>query len=178
MKNNEFSYCPDCGSTDIETADGSRKWKCPKCGLTLYNNVAAAVGIVVRNEHGEILLEQRAKEPRKGYLAFPGGFVDPDESLETAAQRECREELGMKISNLKYVASYPNTYEYKNIVYKTCDVFFEGTVAPGTSLNPEKSEVSQICWVKCSTMEDIEKIPFAFNSAIMTMKTILSREGK
>ncbi|WP_407397406.1 NUDIX domain-containing protein [Treponema sp.] len=172
MENNKFNFCPECGSKNILTEDNGRKWKCPDCGFTLYNNVAAAVGLVIVNSRNEVLLEKRAKEPRKGYLAFPGGFVDPDETLDEAARRECREEIGTEISSIKYIASFPNTYEYKNVVYKTCDVFFEAMIAPQAELKFQRSEVAEIVWYPCGTKEDVEKIPLAFDSA---RKTLLTR---
>lgn len=47
-------------------------------------------------EHLKILLIQRANDPYGGYWALPGGFVDIDEGLEKAAQRELEEETGIK----------------------------------------------------------------------------------
>ncbi|MBP5751778.1 MAG: NUDIX hydrolase, partial [Treponema sp.] len=68
MKNNRFNFCPECGSKKIQTLMNGRKWLCPDCGFDLYNNVASAVGLLILNSRGEILMEKRAKEPRKGFL--------------------------------------------------------------------------------------------------------------
>jgi 8-oxo-dGTP diphosphatase len=43
----------------------------------------------------KVLLIQRKGDPFKGRWAFPGGFVEIDEDLEPAAQRELKEETGV-----------------------------------------------------------------------------------
>lgn len=54
-----------------------------------------SVVFTIRDARLHVLLIQRGKEPAKGCWAFPGGFVDIDEDLETAAQRELAEETGL-----------------------------------------------------------------------------------
>ena len=71
-----------------------------------------------------LVLLRRAHEPAKGLLDFPGGFVDYGEGLEQAAIREVHEELGVTVSGLTYVASFPNLYLYKGMTYHTTDPFF------------------------------------------------------
>jgi bifunctional NMN adenylyltransferase/nudix hydrolase len=46
---------------------------------------------------GHVLLIRRRAEPGKGLWAFPGGFVDPHETLKTAVIRELREETRLKL---------------------------------------------------------------------------------
>jgi 8-oxo-dGTP diphosphatase len=43
-----------------------------------------------------VLLVQRRRWPFEGYWAIPGGFINMDESLETAARRELEEETGLR----------------------------------------------------------------------------------
>ncbi|MFN4258952.1 MAG: NUDIX domain-containing protein [Gemmataceae bacterium] len=62
-----------------------------------YPRPAVTVDIVLVSREAEprVLLIRRKHEPFAGKWAFPGGFVDEHESLETAARRELREETGI-----------------------------------------------------------------------------------
>ncbi|MBP5536036.1 MAG: NUDIX hydrolase [Bacteroidales bacterium] len=48
-----------------------------------------------------VLLIRRANAPFKGQWAFPGGFLDMDETVEECARRELREETGLDLGNLE-----------------------------------------------------------------------------
>ncbi|MCR5724130.1 MAG: NUDIX domain-containing protein [Treponema sp.] len=171
---NDFSCCPACGSAAIQNVN-MRKWLCPDCGFDLYNNVAAAVGLVIADESGEVLFERRAKEPRKGFLALPGGFVDPDETAEQACVRECREEIGVEPAYVRYLCSFPNTYDYKNIRYKTCDLFFEAALPPNAELHAQPGEVTGFERLSVCSEADIDALPLAFESARKTLRLWLQR---
>lgn len=172
---NDFNMCPRCGSKEIKNIN-NRQWKCPDCGFDLYNNVASAVGLVIKDKEGKILLEKRAKEPRKGFLAFPGGFVDPDESAEEACVRECMEETGVKPVSLKYIASFPNTYEYKTITYKTCDMFFEAVLPENAELKAQEGEVESFERVLIQNEKDVDNTLLAFVSAVKVLKLWLKNQ--
>lgn len=65
-----------------------------------YPRPSVTVDIVVFGYDGgsqlKLLLIERGSDPYKGNWALPGGFVDMDETLETAALRELEEETGVK----------------------------------------------------------------------------------
>lgn len=152
-----LKYCPNCGKESLQW-DGERKWSCQNCDFTLYNNVAGAVAVVIRY-NDEIYLTRRNRDPKKGKLDLAGGFVDPKESAEETCKRELFEELQLDvdISNLKYLTSLPNVYQYKEIDYNTIDLFYEYRVPEKFEVNLELSEISEAVWIplKELNLEDI-----------------------
>lgn len=181
MSNNDFKLCPMCGSKDVKNLY-NRKWTC-NCWFELFNNVATATWIIIKDNSNNILFEVRAKAPKKWYLALPWWFIEPDENLENGVMRECREEIWLKIKDIKYLYSYPNTYIYNNIEYKTCDIFFLANIWDASTMNDfiknirfQKSEVSKIEYHKIETNDDIEKLPIAFESTKQALKYSLNHK--
>jgi ADP-ribose pyrophosphatase YjhB (NUDIX family) len=56
--------------------------------------VAAAIAVMMRA--GEVLLVQRRNPPDAGLWGFPGGRIEPGETIPEAALRELREETGVR----------------------------------------------------------------------------------
>ena len=98
----QFKYCPKCGSAHFEVHNEKSK-QCADCGF-------------------------RAKEPAKGTLDLPGGFIDMTETSEEGVAREVREETGMKVAKAEYLFSLPNIYIYSGFPVHTLDMFFRCTV--------------------------------------------------
>jgi 8-oxo-dGTP diphosphatase len=62
-----------------------------------HPSVTVDVVLVLRaGMERQVLLIRRRNPPFEGHWALPGGFVEPDEPLETAARREMREETGIE----------------------------------------------------------------------------------
>lgn len=120
----KFRYCPACGSKHFETSSKKSK-KCSNCGFEYYQNPSAACAAFIFNEKGELLVERRGKEPAKGTLDLPGGFIDSDETAEEGVIREVKEETGLNVTSTHYLFSVPNIYLYSGVNIHTMDIFFE-----------------------------------------------------
>ncbi len=118
-----FTYCPVCGS-DHFVLNNEKSKRCESCGFVFYVNASAAVAAFVLNAKGELLVCKRAKDPAKGTWDLPGGFVDGNESAEEAMKREIREELKAEVTEVSYLFSLPNEYEYSGMTIPTLDMFF------------------------------------------------------
>lgn len=71
-----------------------------------------------KEESHDILLITRLKDPFKGHLAFPGGFVDYNEDPKDACLRELKEECGIEghSAELVTVAGHPKRDPRKHII--------------------------------------------------------------
>ena len=107
-----FGFCPVCAggleSRRLRAGEPDRL-VCTSCGFVFYLDPKVAVGTIIRNQQGQIVLVRRAIEPGYGKWVFPGGYVDRGEEVMAAALREAREETGLeiRIDSLINVYSYP-----------------------------------------------------------------------
>lgn len=157
--NHAFTHCPRCGAPNLEF-DGVNRFRCHACEFVFYQNTAAAVGVIltVDDRDGAILLLRRAVPPAQGMLDFPGGFVDPGESIEDALRREVREEIDSDIEELSYLSSGPNRYLYRDVLYPTCDIVFTGRIHTGPT-GFDHREISEVLALPAGAI-DPEEIAF------------------
>ena len=74
-----------------------------------YPHPAIAADCVVFVREGaevKVLLIERRNAPCKGEWAFPGGFMNIDETAEEAARRELEEEMGLKVGSVRQVGAF------------------------------------------------------------------------
>lgn len=119
----QFNYCPKCGSDHFKSHNEKSK-RCEECGFVYYFNPSAATVALILNEQNELLVCRRAKDPAKGTLDLPGGFIDMNESAEEGVAREVLEETGLNVEEAIYQFTLPNIYVYSGFPVHTLDMFF------------------------------------------------------
>lgn len=103
MIENPILYCPRCGTLlTIRTHSGKLRPHCPKCEWVYFPDPKVAVAVIIKKDD-QILLVQRKYDPHKGFWTLPSGYVDAGEDPKQAAERECLEETGLVITNIKLV---------------------------------------------------------------------------
>jgi len=121
--------------------------------------VAAACGVLVRQSDRYLFLE-RAKDPAKGLLGLPGGFVDPDEGVEQALAREVDEEIGGSLGPIAFLGSFPNRYPFAGVEYHTCDLYFAADLVGNLSdLRADPTEVAGLRWLAVDEVS-LERLAF------------------
>lgn len=133
---------------------------CDGCGFRLYFNPAVAVAVFIQRTDGRILLIRRANEPGAGLLAPPGGFIDIGERAEDAVHREVLEEVGLRITGLRFLCSQPNEYHFGGVTYPVLDLFFIAA-ARETETSCDPGEVQAVEWL---VPADIRVDELAFSS--------------
>ena len=68
--------------------------------------VTADCIVITKEAEPKVLLIERGDEPFKGCWAFPGGFMNMDETTEQCAIRELEEETGLKVSEVHQIGAY------------------------------------------------------------------------
>lgn len=145
-----FLFCPVCGSRSF-AVDSEKSRRCGACGFELFMNASASTVAVITNHSGQILVVRRAKEPARGTLDLPGGFVDALETAEQGVCREVREETGLHVVKADYLFSIPNVYEYSGLRIPTEDLFFRCTVSDTAMLRPA-DDAAECLWLSPSEL--------------------------
>ena len=133
--------------------------------VRLTHKVHAVVGII--QQQGKLLIAERPQgKPYAGYWEFPGGKIEPNETAEAALIRELHEELGIEVSQLKFLFTHQHQYPDKLV---TLEIFlvqsFNGEI--------QRLEHAQILW---KALEEITAIPFLEGNwpIIQQLKNFLS----
>jgi NAD+ diphosphatase len=97
-------FCSKCGKT-MKRSEKERMLYCESCGFQRYPTISPCV-IVAVHDGDRLLLTKYAGRAYSNY-ALVAGFAEIGESLEQTVIREVKEEVGLKVKNLKFYKSQP-----------------------------------------------------------------------
>lgn len=166
-----FEHCPKCTRPMPSPPPAPNYIECPDCSFRCYFNPGSAVACFLTRTDGKVLFIRRAKDPARGRLAPPGGFVDAWETAEHAVAREVREEVGLQIGPPEFLCSQANAYPYRGITYTVLDLFFTAPVLSENGI-VDVDEVQSVLWLDPLS---VEPEAMAFESMTAALKVLQSR---
>ncbi len=141
-----YKFCPSCAAANPE--NGRIPFRCQACGFAAFFGPVAAVGGLIINPSGLLLMVRRAREPGRGKWGLPGGFVDRGETVEHALKREVLEETGLRTHAAEYLMSYPNHYHYHGVIAPVIDFFFLCKVDAAQKIKIATDELEHFEWAE------------------------------
>ncbi len=97
-------FCARCGQP-TQLAKGGWQRDCSACAAQHFPRVDP-VAIMLVECDGQVLLGRQARFPPGSFSAL-AGFVEPGETIEEAVRREVFEEAGVRVGEVRYIASQP-----------------------------------------------------------------------
>ncbi len=141
-------YCSQCGSQTHFRPD-LMAMACDSCRQWHYPRVSPCIIVAVRRE-GEILLAQHPRH-RNGMYTVVAGFVEAGETLEQCVAREVKEETGIEVQNIRYIASQPWAFPSNLMMGFMADF-------AGGELTPDYTELSDAKWFKESELPPLAPV--------------------
>ena len=156
-----MNYCPRCGSELVMRLDGGRdRPACAKdgCGFVHFGHHSIGCGGVVIRDN-KALLVQRGINPNRGAWQIPGGYVESDEEIVPAVEREVLEEAGVvaKVSDVigvRHTVGVPtaNVYVVFRLDLISGEPRFDGVESIGAGTKALVAAVlSWRCRLSCSS---------------------------
>ena len=143
-------FCGKCGSK-MQVADNERAMVC-KCGNRAYPKVAPATITAIIDRKNDCILMTRGihmKDPKSYGLV--AGFVEAGETFEECVYREIKEEVNLKVKNLKYFANQPWGFGDNIMIAYTAEL--DGS----NEFVVQESELTKVWWQKREDIEPVER---------------------
>ena len=130
-------FCANCGAPTRVTEAGWRR-DCPACGAQHFPRTDPCV-IMLAIDGDKCLLGRAPRFPPEMWSCL-AGFIEPGETVEEAVRRETREEAGVEVGRVVYLASQPWPFPMSLMI----GCFGE---AKTTDLQIDRNEVEDARWV-------------------------------
>jgi NAD+ diphosphatase len=160
-------FCANCG---VATAMFRAGWgrRCAACATEHFPRVDPVV-IMIAEHDGRALLGRGKGWPPGRYSAL-AGFLEPGESIEEAVAREIAEEAGVRVGNVRYVASQP--WPFPSSLMMACIA-----EAEDDAITLDTNELEDALWVPRAIVQAVlagEDGPFIAPPAYAIAHTLLT----
>ena len=151
-----FRYCPACG-TELDSPDPDGGGRCPNCERSWYRNSSPTVGAAIVHD-GRALATVRGREPEKGRLDVPGGFLGPGEHPLDGLRREVKEELDVDVDATVEDCISMAIHRYGSEGDFVLALGFRATVSGGPAMAEltGSDDVAEVRWVSAQELEDLD----------------------
>jgi NAD+ diphosphatase len=129
-------FCARCGAPTSLVKGGWQR-HCDNCGADHFPRTDPVTIMLVEHED-KLLLGRQPRFPPRMYSAL-AGFVEPGETIEEAVAREIREEAGVRVRDVRYIASQPWPFPSQLMIGCT-------SVADDPELTIDKTELEDARW--------------------------------
>ncbi len=138
-------FCANCGSATLLFRAGWGR-RCDACGTEHFPRVDPVV-IMIAEHEGRALLGRGKGWPEGRYSAL-AGFLEPAESIEEAVAREIAEEAGVRVRDVRYIASQP--WPFPSSLMIACVA-----TADDDRLTVDENELEDVMWVDRATVRAV-----------------------
>ena len=143
----------------------------------LIQNIKLAADAMVFSGSGNelhLLLIKRKNDPYKGMWAIPGGFVEDDEELETAAIRELEEETSLKVPAMTQLHTFGKVG--RDSRGRTVTVTYYAFADAAAQTVQGADDAAEAKWVY---VKDITELAFDHMEMLdMALRTVVKAEGR
>ncbi len=153
-------YCGHCGKR-TRPKDDERAVLCDHCGVVVYPRISPAVIVGVTNGDA-IVMTRYANRPNSKLTALIAGFMEVGETFEDTVRREVREEIGLRVKNIRYYKSQPWAFSGSVLCGFYCDV--DGPA----DLTVDKSELQEAVWIKRADLPEGNEL-FSLTATMVEM---------
>ncbi len=129
-------FCGACGGATALVA-GERCFQCASCGHLAYPRISPAMIVLIRKGDA-VLLALHAKSPTGRFIPL-AGFLEAGESIEEAVHREVFEEVGLRVTNLRYFSSQSWPFPHSLMIAFTADY-------AGGEIRVDATEIVEARW--------------------------------
>ncbi|OZA93546.1 NAD(+) diphosphatase [Altererythrobacter sp. H2] len=152
-------FCARCGAPTV-VAKGGWQRHCDACGADHFPRTDPVTIMLVEHADGDrLLLGRQPRFPPRIFSAL-AGFVEPGETIEEAVAREIKEEAGLTVRDVRYLASQPWPFPSQLMIGCT-------SIAVDDDIVIDETELEEARWFTRAELEEARAAGPAGNDTLI-----------